>query len=401
MSARSSFHVCFFVTLLLLAACDSIYGSSLSGFPITLWKKSDTWRITVQLYPKEKPAASQGPPDFLSIHVTVVGTQKVGASDCWKVFFIPDKEGQKMIGQSYCVMVDKETAWPRKVIRVKDPCIATVEQRGEASVVIGAPKGFPLEIFPLVNLQEFRAEGLGTTLKLTKRGAGNDILVEAAYKSVKGDEVVIRQRWGEGETWWRDYERFVNGRKDLHARRGTAGQAATPPGSGKPDGPIKVQSPETKGGPDLFYLRRDPRLQVKLNLVAKDPTVGELLDRLVQATGLKLTLDPSLSAHQPTYGEIEIRNGPAFSVMEIMEKRGLEGGRWEQVEDGYRLVGRSTALAKISPKVWHPLVWWASAVLGLALSALGLLFFIWRRGAQAKGRQTAPPASTRMRATKP
>lgn len=141
--------------------------------------------------------------------------------------------------------------------------------------------------------------------------------------------------------------------------------------AGAPDSaPVEVRP---AGGPDR-YLRRDGKLCVPLPIVAKNPTVGELLGRLEDATGLKMTVAENLKKHQPEYGSIQYSTGKAFLVMELMESKDLQGGRWEPTPDGYKLVGISSLIPEdeqFPTPFWkRPLTWIVGGIgLGLAIFA--------------------------------
>jgi hypothetical protein len=75
-----------------------------------------------------------------------------------------------------------------------------------------------------------------------------------------------------------------------------------------------------------------------------NPPVQEVIDRLRDATQLNLTLGESLRYHSPTLGSMQLRDAPAFAVMELLAERQIGDGYWEKTKDGYRLTGKSLAL---------------------------------------------------------
>jgi len=104
---------------------------------------------------------------------------------------------------------------------------------------------------------------------------------------------------------------------------------------------------------EKYPLRIDPRLKVSLKLT--DPYLGleKLLQELSKATGLTVALDDSLERHRP---RLEIKTGemPAWQLMEWLAEQDLRHGHWSKSEDGYRLVGESSALAALpTRRFWN------------------------------------------------
>jgi hypothetical protein len=340
--------------------------------PAVFWKKADNWQLRVEIFPKGEKEASGSDrkpelPKPYSLFVSIVGEEKVGVADCWKVFFIPEKNALAAVGNMYCVVVDKASSWPRKVIRVKDPSAATLDILGEGAWVGGAPVGFPLECFPLLGPAKFEAKGPGPALRLERRVNGKEIVLEAKIKPPDGGESLVRQKWVVGEKWWREYDRWVNGRKDLHASR------VLPPAPPKTSSGQPVSPP-----PWLHALYQDSRLRATLSVVQVDPPLPELFQKLEEATGLKFSLANEVANHAPKYGSVQFPKIKAVSLMKWMAETQLEEGRWEKTDTGYHL----TAAASLSPAPappsgkGHP---WAIAVLFLVIPLLVIGgWFIWR-----------------------
>src|SRR5262245_53952929 len=115
-----------------------------------------------------------------------------------------------------------------------------------------------------------------------------------------------------------------------------------------------------------FSLRGDPRLQVRVALQGKHPPLSVVLSRLERATGLRLALDEGLADHEPDLGHLQVKNAPAWSIMELVAEKKLEGGRWEKTDAGYRLLGKSTVPRLASANPWTGR---GAVILGILLTA--------------------------------
>src|SRR5262249_19525540 len=146
-------------------------------------------------------------------------------------------------------------------------------------------------------------------------------------------EVAIRQRWKAGEKWWEEYERYVNGRKELVARR-----IPPPPSTTLPKDTKSAGGPTQHGKSPTgrYALRSDPRLQVVLRLEGDAPDLTVVLEQLQKSTGLIFQLGPGLERHRPSLGSVQMAKAPAWTVMEMIAAQQLEDGRWERTPGGYR-----------------------------------------------------------------
>lgn len=124
----------------------------------------------------------------------------------------------------------------------------------------------------------------------------------------------------------------------------------------------------------------DLKVRARLTVVAVNPKLQNLLDSLATATGLSLTLADNLTDHNPALGDIHLKDTFAYSFMEIIAERDLEGGRWVKTDDGYRLEGVSRALRPQARQFpWS----WVLATLGLLLLAAATFVIYRGRGAKA------------------
>jgi hypothetical protein len=83
-------------------------------------------------------------------------------------------------------------------------------------------------------------------------------------------------------------------------------------------------------------LRRDPALQTALAGDLKKPSTAEILRRLQEATGLKMSLDSRLEALPTDFGQIKL--GKAWGVMMFVAEKQPVASRWEKTDAGYALV---------------------------------------------------------------
>jgi hypothetical protein len=125
---------------------------------------------------------------------------------------------------------------------------------------------------------------------------------------------------------------------------------------GLPAGPPAARS-RPAPPPARFPLRADPKLKARVHVRETDPPVQELLRRMREATQLSIDLDPGLADHDPELGTCQWGEVPAWSAMEFLAGKGLEGGEWVRTDTGYVLRGTSTARhAGPSATYWLSLV---------------------------------------------
>jgi hypothetical protein len=384
--------------------------------PPASWAAGTVWRLTVERHiPGE-----QSEPAY-TLRAVVAGKEQAGGRDCWKISFIPDKDAP--FRHRVHALVDPTLGWvvglarsdsPKKapapvtaatVVGLATvpphPCMAAapiyyrppaarpaavagaVVRAGDAHVLAATIEGFPLELFPLAN-----GRGGGKfDARFRRAEKGDEITAELEVTEGGRPVYSVRQTWVKGELWWREYERHVNGRKELTARLANA------PG------------PEAAGG--KFSLRADPRLRRVLHRLPATPSLPDLLARLRQATGLRFDVSEELSGHTPDLGYLQPsdRGYYCWQVMEIIQASQLEGGRWEKLEQGYRLSGRSVAAAAarpgtaaedatVPPGSTSVLVWTGVGLAALLLFVLGLRGTQWFRWlGQAAGDGKPRPGS--------
>jgi hypothetical protein len=130
-------------------------------------------------------------------------------------------------------------------------------------------------------------------------------------------------------------------------------------------------------------LRRDPRLQARVNLTLQNPTVEAVLAPLREATGVALTVqEGTVATDRPAFASLWHHESPAFLVMLQLADSAAVRGRWEQTEDGYRLIGTVPPTARDEP---GPAPGWSTGKWLIAGNVLVVVFLIgasvwrWRR----------------------
>jgi hypothetical protein len=140
---------------------------------------------------------------------------------------------------------------------------------------------------------------------------------------------LLRQTWTTDNFWWREAEKYFNGRKEYHARRRMF------------DLKLDKQRERLLRIAAARYLRNDPELRVSLTIDGNSTPLPIILDRLADCTGLQFTLANSLKQHAPRLGSVKLGNAPAYIVMELVGKHQIDNGRWVKIRGGYQLTGIS------------------------------------------------------------
>jgi len=348
--------------------CGATSGTVAESSPSQSWKPGTIWHLAVESWsPASSDAKNLTQPDPQTssryrMKVVVTKAEKFGPSLCWQVYFLPDPGAPADLGGNYRLLVDQQTGEPRQVTRSKDRSLAALQEIGAIPVVTGTPRGYPLEVFSLLGPEEQTLEGPSGKLRLRRQVRDKEITLEATLQSGKDNEVHVRQKWVAGEPWWREYERTVNGQKDLSARFVDPANVvpAVPP-----------QAPRLPG------LGSDTRLHAKLDVLIDDPSLGDLLTRIQQATGVNLIAEDVVLQHRPPVGRISFRGVTAHWFMDYLARKGLNEGHWEKTENGYRLVGTVGSEVQPAPSsVWkNP--WLIGGILvGMAVLVIGGIVFL-------------------------
>jgi hypothetical protein len=337
--------------LILLSVARSASHAGDEKPPYAAWKPgTGLWTMSVTTY---ADGEERGRSCFM--RAWVIGNETAQGADCWRVVFMPEKVP---LMPTYYVAYDKQTGWLRNVSR--DSGLRTIPEHQVASLAVGqatAPQGpwiaaahfwarrrerlqflatslqtadkaswlkdpqpgYPLELFPLADFENADAGVRLTRKKVSEK----ETLLEWRMEH-EGRTTTIQQRWLAGATWWWQYDRYVNGKKELSAT-------------------VPLQGTESYA--QKFPLRGDPRLSARIMDLPTLPTFASMLEKIEKATGLKLTLDKNLENHRPELGNFQGgKNGwIAWQLMEVIEKRQLKDGRWRKTDLGYQLEGTSAA----------------------------------------------------------
>ena len=351
--------------------------------PWKSWRPGDIWKLKVETHFPAQDKESAKPSVTRELKLLVLASEdlfietgdKKERVSCWKLEYFPWKDGQETIGDGTFLSIDEKTGFPRNVARF-DGTPASVKSLGKFSLVIGAPGDLPLEFFPPVKSAEARtsSESLSVQGAFTK----DETVITATYGAKERAKILVVEKWRTGEKWWREYEKYVDGRKVLSATR-VLPDSYSPPR-------IKIKKDAWKA--DHRYLRYDARLQPRVTVVENNPSIPELFRRMHESTGLEFEVDESLRQHSPKLGSLQLPEIRTFTVMEAIARNQLIDGHWEQTERGYRLMGKSTApivaAAPVSASESQSLQtasepkqrWWLWIVSVAAICAIGIGLFI-------------------------
>jgi HEAT repeat protein len=98
------------------------------------------------------------------------------------------------------------------------------------------------------------------------------------------------------------------------------------------------------------FLHLDERLHVKLNLQLRNPRPQDVLKRLQEATNLIFTMDENVDTTTPVWSSTHMHQITAENVMRQLVKSPNVQGTWEDVGNGYRLVGKKKTSNQGPPK---------------------------------------------------
>jgi hypothetical protein len=363
------------------------------------WKLGYLYRVKVEVPDRSEPKSGdpksgEAKPDEkfkeYILHAAIRGTEKINGHLCWKVEF--GVSGKERLGGSFRfrVSLDAKDGWPRKAFSFKDYRPMPIQQVGDARLLTVAPEGIPLDFLPLLGPME--AKSGDSTLTVAREG---DSLVQTVTltRGMK-KELVIRQEWKEGATWWDKYERYRDGQLDLRAwyvaEYGTGKKPPVaqetpkpPPQSPKPAVKPKAGKTAKQNYPPFVDiandpLRNDPRLQVKVKMKLRNPRAHHILSRLEKATGLTFSADENVDAERPVFAALEW-NTRACNVMDSLARSPTIQGKWKKVEGGYQLIGKprdKEAEPFVDPdpeRITSEYLFWAVSGSGVLVVLMGYL----------------------------
>ncbi len=303
--------------------------------PWRQWEPGELWRVQV-----ERPGdAAKGP---LLFYFTVSGPIPFDGVPCWRLLINSSRESG--LDCHADLLIDRSTGVVRRLRRLLSDGSSAVEPLDAAhyAEVLSGPLG----VMPF----EFIAAPVGAATTVVTQGipVRASSRHEAALTRVTADlfpsgesGIRLEQTWAVGEKWWRTCERWVRGRCVLRAR-----WVNPPPGAtAAPPKRVRVQ---TAPADPMQALRADARLQARLTLVGDRFVFAKVLGAVQRATGVELTLGPSLWHHHPNLGTLQLRDCPAWTVLGLLARQDLSDGHWVSSGGGYRLEGKSRA-ERISP----------------------------------------------------
>jgi hypothetical protein len=378
--------------------------------PRLRWKVGDGWHIRLTYDPRSSgDSVETSRVISYEMHVLVTGGRKSGRSDCWQLEFVPLKD-LPQVGGPYRVLVNKDTGQVEKVQSRKTLADVKLSPSRELAQPMGTLPGIPVEVLPLLRWDSPMKQDGKSTIHLGAQVMGDGTWLQAIFKENGEERLQVRQRWFPGDSWWKEYEFWRDGRKELTASRIVERQVpvisekqtpvpttpAVPPtlAPASSDSPLQ---PTDTGLPlaawltrhppgsdvDAEGLRDDPRLRVPLTGMMKSPTVTELLSRLQDITHLTMTCEPTAPSPEPVFGNPHFYQTPAYVVMQQMAKSRRGKGHWQSTVDGYRLLLDDPTVAETPPtpvRPWPIRLWLRFGSLGgFILVTGGLLWWRLRR----------------------
>jgi hypothetical protein len=215
-----------------LAGWASAVGATRPGElepPWRAWQVGQSWQLDVRLYSRAwlddafRPRSARQAPTparpvaRYPVHVRVAESEAVDGQECWRLEFTPGRGAPATIGGPHHVWVDRRDGAPRRLARGDLVLGRAVEEFQGRPVVTAAPEGFPVEFLPWAATPPVRSSWSTATFQLLRRTAGQATVLEGLLLRAERHELAVKQVWIEGEPFWREYERYVRGRKDLSA----------------------------------------------------------------------------------------------------------------------------------------------------------------------------------------
>jgi hypothetical protein len=327
--------------------------------PAARWKSTDVWDIAVQSYVagEEKPAATY------SVKVRPLGGPE--GTGFQVLQFQASTDAPVQHHQTYSVWIEEASGWIGKVCQFDPKVGIPVDKKlvtlGRASVLREPVRGMPLELLlPTLRSSTITDPATKAKVELRREEKGDLVIMEMTSSLPGQAEVRVVQTWHREESWWRETARFVNGRKDLDAKRTSVGSTA---------------EMEKLLAQDInLFLNDDKRLAVKVTFVQDHPKLQDLLEAVQSATGVSLSLAEEVNGHDPDFGSVQMRVCPAWVVMKFIASKGFGDGQWEHHNGGYRLKSRRTVPpSRRAPESPWDLLWWTGGTLLILVVVLILI----------------------------
>jgi hypothetical protein len=329
------------------------------------WKTGTKFEITAEVFTQELDLVGgkldwRSKVEKMQIFVVILDAEKRKGAVCRKIDFIaPEEKSTKKPSPNrlrseaadsesavrYRLMLDIGDGWPRKVIcfnQFAEPVVVTV---GNVRIVPWAPGGIPLDMLPLVEpVSESSANG-----SVTVAMGGTTAERILTYRSKEGSEMVIHQIWIKGERWWREFERYRDGKLELRAK-------LVPPTPPEPPLTLPVAPPIVAGDSKATVvdetdnpLLQDRRLRKTVTIKLVNARVQDLLAPCNTVLDLSLVADANVDSINPVFMSVNWVDVPVWSVMTRLAEAPTIKGHWEKTPEGYRLhssLAKPTDLAK-------------------------------------------------------
>jgi hypothetical protein len=156
------------------------------------------------------------------VTVAVIGEESIQDADCWQLDFKADENAPPGLeGLQYRVWVSKADGNIRKIAQLsgKHPVTLELEQFDGLTVVDEGAYAVPLETIPCVPSEgpQEPEQGPVSVIKSESVIEGRRVI---ELKLQKEDATIstLRQKWGDDPKWWLEYEKLLEGHKELEAK---------------------------------------------------------------------------------------------------------------------------------------------------------------------------------------
>jgi hypothetical protein len=211
------------------------FGQSDFDQPTNHWKVGDKWKIDVTLYDlswartysdPEMEARKNDETVLCQYVVNVEVTARVSYEgvDCWQLDYSPGEKTPKGYNEmKFRIWVSIEDGSMKGLSQLKglrDLGDGIIDFDG-ISFLEDAPLGFPLEMIQWRRGQkQEKPQPSRHKTSAEFKEAASDTSKEVTL-AVKRDSVelsFVRQKWEKGIFWWTEYERYIQGHKELYAK---------------------------------------------------------------------------------------------------------------------------------------------------------------------------------------
>jgi len=268
----------------------------------------------------------------------------INGVECWRVEFWPGENTSVTAAKCAVIHFEKTSGEIRKVVDEHggdNNIVTVVKAFGEVRFPVQRFACIPYELFPLIEHKETTTV-FKTSLSITKTVDKDSITVEATRRDRDGTLTAIKQKWVEGEKWWREYVYSVDGKPKFAAKM------APPEKQPKSyqallDYHNKITSFKPKFIPmsDPGYYMVDADLDNELlSLVADYPKRSDVIKVIEEDTGLKFTVAPNLQADDILHGGFNLPRSKSWLLMEMLASPSqVKNGKWTKTDYGYHLTG--------------------------------------------------------------